>query len=211
MVKQRALALEEGMSPSEFVATIAPALWQAFDASLKKFIEASGGQHSPVAETAAQQQHMRAYVAAERELVRLGMARLSAEPHQVSGILKGTAHRVLIEPELVLSLTNWDLKRGTLLDPHGRSFEFVKIQPLRAARGSKPQYDWGLLQPLVVEEAKRGKLKKPATLVRFCREQVVLCDTGKKPEPLPDDKTVRQAISKYGLDEIAQIKMRKSG
>jgi hypothetical protein len=211
MVKQRVLALDEGMSPSEFVATIAPALWQAFDASLKKFIEACGGQYGAIAATAAQQRYLREYVTAQQELVQLGIARLSAEPHQVSGILRGTAHRVLIEPELVLLLTNWDLKRGMLSEPHGRSFEFVKIQPLRAGRGSKPQYDWGLLQPLVVEEAKRGNLKKPAALVRFCREQVVLCDTGEKPEPLPDDKTVRQAISKYGLDEIAQIKMRKSG
>ena len=209
MAKQ-VLALT-GMTPSEFVRTIAPALWQAFAEGMKKFIEASGGQRSPIAASAEQHRWMREYVTAERELVRLGMARLSTEPHQVSGILKGAADRVLIEPELVHSLTVWDLERGRLSEPLGRSFEFVKIQPLSTRRGSKPQYDWALLQPPVAAEAKLGKLKTPAALVRFCRENVVLCDTGEKPDPLPDDKTVRQAISNYGLDDIAEIKMRKSG
>jgi len=212
MGKRQETDLAQGMTPSEFAKEADPATWQIYDSGIRHFIEACGGVFSTSGSTAAQQEYQRQYISAQRELVRVGIARLTSEPHHVSGVMQGAANRVLIDPDLVLSLTIWDLRLNKLFAPHGRIFDHVRIQPLRAtasARGRKSTYDWVGLKAPLADKTERTDFKTVAQLVEWCTEKVVLRKTGKKPSEPPNDATVRDAISKHGLDKIAGIDPRR--
>ena len=214
MEKQPATVLALGMTPSEFVREIDPVTWQIYDSGIRQFVDACGGVFSASGSTAAQQQFQRQYISAQRKLIPMGIARLSAEPNLVSGVMQGAADRVVIDTDVVLSLTSWELRLGRLWAPHGRSFDHVRIQPLRearSARGTKRTYDWSQLRSRLVEEIEQTQFKSPAELVRWCRANVVLCESGKRPPKSPDDATTRAAIIKYGLDKLAKIEMSSSG
>jgi hypothetical protein len=44
------------------------------------------------------------------------------------------------------------------------------------------------------------RFSRDRDLLRYCRDNVLLRDSGKRPQPgSPDDKTVREAITKHGL------------
>lgn len=201
-----------GMTPSEFTKELDPDIWQLFDSGVRRFIEACDGEFSAIAATAAQHKYQKQYVMAERELIALGIARLATEAHRVSGVMQGASNRTLIDSDVVNSLTIWHLRLGRLSVPHGRSFDHVRIQPphpARPSRGTKPVYDWSQLRSDLLVELKQTHFRNPAELVKWCRANVGLCESGEKPFKSPDDATTRAAIIKYGLDKIAEIRMTK--
>jgi hypothetical protein len=81
-----------------------------------------------------------------------------------------------------------------------RRFEHVRVFELaRKAVGGRPaMYDWERLADKIRTEGIR--FSSARDLLRYCRDNVLLRDSGKRPQPgSPDDKTVREAITKHGL------------
>jgi hypothetical protein len=104
-----------------------------------------------------------------------------------------------------------DFKKSCLSEgkgEEGRRFELIRIYqnapPQRSPAGRKPIYDWPELAGLLKREKFRSN--KVAELVHWCRTNVKTL-SGKSPSrDGPDDKTIRAAIFKYGLDKITGLK-----
>ena len=87
--------------------------------------------------------------------------------------------------------------------PPFRRFEkvrvFLRSEPKKASGGRKATYDW----PTLKSEMERDPpIISRNHLVEYCRTNVKVI-RGKKGSPHgPDDKTVREAILKYGFDNL---------
>ena len=99
----------------------------------------------------------------------------------------------IIETSELLDLTHWpEIAR--------RRYEHVRVFELaRKAAGGRPaMYDWERLADKIRTEGIR--FSSDRELLRYCRDNVLLRDSGKRPQPgSPDDKTVREAITKHRL------------
>lgn len=196
--------LAQGMSLCEFARSVEPALWDSWNASKDCYVNASGGAWRATATTATQQRYLKECISTHRELVQSAKEHLQTQPYLVSAIMRGGASRVQMEIPMVVSL-EWDLRLERFWSIFGATFEFVRIQPLRSKRGSKLSYDWPRLTKQLQEYVARNTFGSFAELVRWCRTNIVLIETGKRPDKLPDDNTVRPMIIKYGLEKIAKV------
>jgi hypothetical protein len=91
---------------------------------------------------------------------------------------------------------------------HARRYELVRVFRLKAGPGVERRYDW----PSIARRLKKdGKIyPTDAKLVKFCMENVLLV-SGERPDPFPNDKTTREAITKYGLWKFSEQKGEGSG
>jgi hypothetical protein len=80
-----------------------------------------------------------------------------------------------------------------------RTFEKVRVYELveKSAAGRKSTYDWPALQHAFDQE--KPRIRTPAQLVEWCRAHVKPMPGKQASKDGPDDKTIREAISKYGL------------
>jgi hypothetical protein len=83
-----------------------------------------------------------------------------------------------------------------------RRFEKVRVYELveKAAAGRKSTYDWSALQKALNQE--KPILPTTAHLVEWCRAHVKPVPGKQASKDGPDDKTIREAISKYGLEKF---------
>jgi hypothetical protein len=83
-----------------------------------------------------------------------------------------------------------------------RRFEKVRVYELveKAAAGRKSTYDWSALQKALNQ--KRPRVHTTAHLVEWCRAHVKPAPGKQASKDGPDDKTIREAISKYGLEKF---------
>jgi hypothetical protein len=120
----------------------------------------------------------------------------SNSPEPISHALLEDMH-----PNIVLS----ELRELTVVSP--RRFEKVRVFDdgfqTRSTGGRKPTYDWPALRCMLEEQQPHIT---EAELVEYCRRTV-------KPRPGkdvsrdgPDDKTVREAIDKYGLRKFIKTR-----
>jgi hypothetical protein len=97
----------------------------------------------------------------------------------------------IIETSELLDVTHWpEIAR--------RRYEHVRVfEPARKAAGGRPAtYDWEHLAEKMRKDGAR--FRNEAELVRYCRNNVLLRDSGKRPQPgSPDDKTAREAIATH--------------
>jgi hypothetical protein len=90
-----------------------------------------------------------------------------------------------------------------------RRFEHVRVFKLKAGPGAERQYGW----PAMARQLEKEGVDYPtdAKLVRYCRENLLLSISGERPDPLPADKTTREAITKYGLWRFSKERGQGSG
>jgi hypothetical protein len=112
-------------------------------------------------------------------------------------------------PEALLEHMSPDIETSELREINGatetaRWFEKVRVFDLAAAAkpsaGRKPTYDWSRLVDQLEQE--NPVLATKAELVAYCGK-IVTANSGKHAQKDgPDDKTIRAAISKFGLEKF---------
>jgi hypothetical protein len=127
-------------------------------------------------------------------------ARFEVSGHHLDSITPMVISHVLLEDMHPIIETS-ELREINGATDTARWFEKVRVIELAAtaksSAGRKPTYDW----PRLAEQLEKEKpvLATMAELVAYCRKNVRVIQGKRAKKDGPDDKTIRDAISQYGL------------
>jgi hypothetical protein len=126
--------------------------------------------------------------------------RFRVEGYQPGSYIPTVIPRALLETLHPVVETSELCERGLIQTP--RIFEKVRIYPPvdKATAGRKATYDWRALHQLFEQE--KPIIRTFAELVECCRSRVKPMPGKLASKHGPDDKTIRDAISKYGLEKF---------
>jgi hypothetical protein len=187
---------DQGWPLDQFVAHVAPDLLSEYIARKKDSDLPLTDQKYNLRDTIAWGRHFAAKVT---ELL------LDSQRFRTTGYRPGAYEPEEISPILIRDMVP-DCITSDLTDTNAeqrRRFEkvrvFLRLNPKKASGGRKATYDW----PTLKSEMERDPpIISRAQLIGYCRTNVKVI-SGKKGSPDgPDDKTVRDAISKYGLGKL---------
>ncbi len=125
-------------------------------------------------------------------------SRFRVEGYQPGAYGSTVIPRPLLEALVPLVETSELSERG-VIQTSPRTFEKVRVYELveKAAAGRKSTYDWPALQKAFDQE--KPRIHANAQLVEWCRAHVKPVPGKRACKDGPNDKTIREAISKYGL------------
>ena len=145
----------------------------------------------------------------DQELERAINKRLVDPCFQVKGF-RPDAFEAEIVPIPLLEQMFPIIETSELLDinrvPARRRYDHVRVFELsqKFHRGRPPTYDWPALVQKIQNE--RLCLSSEAELIRYCRNNVQPALGKRRHKDGPDDKTIREAITKHRLDKFVAFK-----
>jgi hypothetical protein len=184
-----------GWKLDEFAMYVEPNLLEDYKKSLRQIYEGSG----PGIDYQ--------WLVAKADLSDRLKAHLLDDRFRVEGYPIGTYEPMVISRALLEGMSpvveTSELRETRVITRNSRKFEKVRVFLVspNVSAGRKPTYDWPGLKGLL--ERTKPDLRNRTELVKWCRENVRTVP-GKSAGDGPDDKTIREAIDRYKLDDFVR-------